>query len=162
MLPNYDHTQKGSKLIYYFALFMLFELLAIEAIIYLAGTRTAEPLPGEQLAIMLLIAAIHSVVFGWAFLLMSSLTVTVDHVFVRLRFGPGAWKKKIALDQITAAHPVRNTFSNGWGIHYIGNRCWLYNIAGLDAVELTLKNDKKIRIGTDEPDRLAAAIMESR
>ncbi len=162
LLPNYEHTQKGSKLIYWIALFMLLELLVIEAIIYLVGTRTADPLPGGQLVtIMLMILAIHSVVFGWAFLMMCSLTVTVDNTFVRLRFGPGMWKKKIALDHITAAEPVRNTFSNGWGIHYIGNRCWLYNIAGTEAVEVTLKNGRKTRIGTDEPDRLTAAIMES-
>jgi hypothetical protein len=65
------------------------------------------------------------------------------------------------LEQITDCKPVKNDWINGWGIHYIGKRCWLYNIAGPDAVELTFKNDKKARIGTDEPEKLAEAITES-
>jgi hypothetical protein len=83
--------------------------------------------------------------------------VWIDGEFVRLRFGAGMWRKKFRLDKIQSAAPVRNDWSMGWGIHWVGNG-WLYNIAGLEAVEITFKNGKKARIGTDEPGKLAAAI----
>jgi hypothetical protein len=34
----------------------------------------------------------------------------------------------------------------------------MYNVAGLDAVELVLASGKKFRIGTDQPDELRSAI----
>lgn len=97
-------------------------------------------------------------VLVWAGLFLSSLTVWIDDRAVRIRFGFGMWKKTFVLDQIQSAAAVRNHWIDGWGIHYFGNG-WLYNIAGMDAVELTFKDGKKARIGTDEPDKLAAAIQ---
>jgi len=35
---------------------------------------------------------------------------------------------------------------------------WLYNVSGLDAVEVTTKSGKKYRIGTDVPAELEQAI----
>jgi len=37
----------------------------------------------------------------------------------------------------------------------------IYNISGYEAVELVMKNWKIFRIGTDEPERLKEAIVES-
>ena len=162
MLPKYQHTQKGSWLVYYIAIFLIFEVLAIEALIYIVGTRSKEPLSPEHLRLtMLLVPLVPGVILGWAGLLMFSLTVSIDWEYVRMRFGPGMWMKKFHLEQITDCKPVKNNWFNGWGIHYIGKHCWLYNIAGMEAVELTFKNGKKARIGTDEPDKLAQAINEA-
>ncbi|MHC4927424.1 MAG: hypothetical protein ACYTER_08885 [Planctomycetota bacterium] len=159
MLPKYEHTQKASRLLYYVSIFFVLEVLAIEAFVFLIGTRGKEPMTPEQLRItMLLIALVPSVILGWAFLLMSSLTVSIDSNYMRMRMGPGAWIKKFKLDQITDCKPVINNWMNGWGIHYIGNRCWLYNIAGMKAVEIAFHNGTKVRIGTDQPDELATAI----
>lgn len=38
----------------------------------------------------------------------------------------------------------------------------LYNVAGLDAVEITLGSGERVRIGTDEPDLLLLAIQGAR
>jgi len=38
-------------------------------------------------------------------------------------------------------------------------RRWLWNISGLDGVELALVSGRRFRIGTDEPKQLAAAIQ---
>jgi hypothetical protein len=46
---------------------------------------------------------------------------------------------------------------NGFGIR-IGPGFWLYNVSGLDAVELRLRSDEVRRIGTDDPEGLAAAL----
>jgi len=37
---------------------------------------------------------------------------------------------------------------------------WMYNVWGLDAVELNLTSGKVFRIGTDEPAELLAAVEQ--
>jgi hypothetical protein len=83
-------------------------------------------------------------------ILMGTLTVEVDDAQVRLRFGVGMVRKHFRLDEIASCRPVRNKWWWGWGIRLIPGG-WLYNVSGLDAVELVLKNGKVFRIGTDEP-----------
>ena len=82
--------------------------------------------------------------------LMGTLTVEVDDVSVRLKFGIGLVRKNFRLDEIASCRPVRNQWWWGWGIRLIPGG-WLYNVSGLDAVELGLRNGKTFRIGTDEP-----------
>jgi hypothetical protein len=48
----------------------------------------------------------------------------------------------------------------GWGIHYYG-KGWLYNVAGLDAVEIRLTSGRRLRIGTDEPEVPCEAISRA-
>ena len=48
----------------------------------------------------------------------------------------------------------------GWGIRYPFDG-WLYNVSGLQAVELTVKGEGNLRIGTDEPETLVAALAEA-
>ena len=43
------------------------------------------------------------------------------------------------------------------GIRWWGHG-WLYNVSGFKAVEIELASGKRLRIGTDEPERLAQAI----
>lgn len=162
MKNRYEHTQKGSRLIYYIAIFMILECLAIEALVYILGTHSEDPLARNQMILaMVLIPLVPGLVLGWVFIMMSSLTVSIDQEFVRVRFGGGMWRKKISLEKITACCLVKNNWITGVGIRYVGKGCWLYNIAGLDAVELTFKNGKKTRIGTDEPEKLAEAVHEA-
>jgi hypothetical protein len=52
---------------------------------------------------------------------------------------------------------VRNCWWYGWGIRR-GPDFRLYNVSGLDAVELRLKSGEVRRIGTDDPLALAAAL----
>ena len=42
----------------------------------------------------------------------------------------------------------------GWGIRWIPGG-WLWNVSGLDGVELALVSGRRFRIGTDEPEQLA-------
>jgi hypothetical protein len=91
-------------------------------------------------------------------LLFKDLTVTVDEKEVTASFGVKLFKKKIPLNEIVSCKKVRNRWYYGYGIRY-GRGFVLYNISGLDAVELEIKGKKrKVRIGTDEPDELCAAI----
>ena len=98
----------------------------------------------------------------WLFLasevmLFGALTVEVDHVAIRLRFGLGLIRKAFSLTDVASCRVVRNRWWWGWGIRLIPGG-WLYNVSGLDAVELVLKNGKTFRIGTDEPRQLAEFI----
>lgn len=95
-------------------------------------------------------------------ILFSSLTVLVDDATLAWWFGPGApgiVRKSVPLSDIATVSVVRNPFWYGWGIH-LTPQGWLYNIAGRDAVEVTLGSGKRFRLGTDEPTTLAQAIVE--
>ena len=91
--------------------------------------------------------------------LFSSLTVEIDAEHLRIHFGIGLIRERFLLDQIETCRPVRNSWLHGWGIR-LTSHGWLYNVSGLDAVELKMKNGKTCRIGTDEPKTLAAALQE--
>ena len=96
-----------------------------------------------------------------AAVLFSSLTVEVGDHEMRWHFGPGLWNYRLPLDDISDVAVVRNHWWNGWGIRMApGFR--LYNVSGLDAVELRLKSSEVHRIGTDDPQGLAAALRSRR
>ena len=94
-----------------------------------------------------------------ALVLFGSLTVKVDDQLVDIRFGPGLIGKRLRLADVQSCRPVRNRWWWGWGIRRIGRGQWLFNVSGLDAVELSMKNGKRYRIGTDEPQRLCEVIQ---
>ena len=96
-------------------------------------------------------------VLGAAAVNFRSLTVEVDDNEVSMRFGGGPIKKAFRLIDIESAYTTRTTPFHGWGVHWIGVG-WLYNIWGLDAVELCFKSGQRAFIGTDDPENLAAAI----
>jgi hypothetical protein len=54
---------------------------------------------------------------------------------------------------------VKNPWYYGWGIHLTPSG-WLYNVSGFWAVELQMKNGKKYRIGTDDPEGLVQVIQD--
>jgi hypothetical protein len=143
---RYHHTQRGT--------FMLVAM-SIGAI---AGASASylgllSPTPWLPWAL-----AITCVLGGWLF---SSLTVEVDEREIRWFFGPGLWKYRIARADIDNARILHSTWwiglLNGYGIRMRpGYR--LYTVSGLDAVELRLKSGDIRRIGTDDPQGLAAAL----
>ncbi|MBZ0187866.1 MAG: hypothetical protein K8F91_16590 [Candidatus Obscuribacterales bacterium] len=86
-----------------------------------------------------------------------TLTVEVDDENISWYFGNGFPKSSLPLSDITSVHVIRTTPSMGWGIHHVGNG-WLYNIYGLDAVELCLDEGKRTLIGTDDAEKLQTAL----
>jgi hypothetical protein len=93
--------------------------------------------------------------------IFSRQTIEITGSVLRSYFGFGWPSKEVRLDQIESAVPVRNSWWYGWGIRWTPHG-WLYNVSGLDAVEIVLRDGKRFRLGTDEPGRLAAAIMEAK
>jgi len=92
-------------------------------------------------------------------ILFSALTVTVTQDAIRLYFGPGLIRKKIPLKDIESCRIVKNSWLYAWGIR-ITPHGLLYNVSGLSAVEIVMKDGKKYRIGTDVPEELERAIKQ--
>lgn len=115
----------------------------------------------------ILAGATTELVWFWAvFLVMmvvilgvfSRLTVTVDHDEVSARFGWGWPKRRIPIPTIAGIEQVRNSGWYGWGVRYIPGGTCMYNVSGLDAVEISMTDGSKFRIGTDDPEGLKAAV----
>jgi len=90
-------------------------------------------------------------------LFFSRLEVTVAGGRIVAAFGFGRPRKVIELKDVTGVRQVRNTWIQGWGIRSISNG-WMYNVWGLDAVELELSSGKVFRVGTDDAENLVTAI----
>jgi len=94
---------------------------------------------------------------GFISLLFSTLNIQVDHQKVKWSFGPYFWRKTIAIEQIESAKVIETKWYHGLGIRLIPTG-WLYNVSGLRAVEIKLKNGKRVSLGTNEPKNLLNAM----
>jgi hypothetical protein len=139
MRAFYQHTQRG------YLVYWLTFLPATGLVVVALSKGAAIP--------FLPVAAI---LFGVGFL-FSSLTVEVTATELGWYFGPGFRRKRIARDDIEKATPVRNEWWWGWGVH-LTPRGWLYNVSGLEGVEIALTDGRTLRIGSDEPQSLAKAL----
>jgi len=102
--------------------------------------------------------AILAIVFA----LFYSLKVEITNNVLECRFGIGLIRKEIPLSDIQAVRAVTNPWFVGWGIRWMPGQYWLWNVSGLRAVELLLKNGSRFRIGTDEPEALVRAIQSNK
>lgn len=114
------------------------------------GVREGRIVTGLVLAVLLLCVY-----------LFHALTVEVSTDEVVAWFGPGVIRKRFRMDDIQHARAVKNRWYYGWGIRLTPHG-WLFNVSGSDAVELGLKDDRKFRIGTDDPEGLVSAIEMAR
>ncbi|HSM02323.1 MAG TPA: hypothetical protein VK960_07805 [Acidimicrobiia bacterium] len=104
-----------------------------------------------------LLMTVFAVGMAWIVATFSTLTVIVDGDQVRAYFGRGWPRRAISRREVTAVRAVRNKWWYGLGIRVIpGGTLW--NVWGLDAVELQLESGRVFRIGTDEIDALVAAL----
>jgi hypothetical protein len=87
----------------------------------------------------------------------ATLTVDVDSDEVRVRFGIGLIRKSIPLTDIARCDVVRTPSWWGWGIHWTPSG-WLYNVSGRAAVRLEMTTQRPVMIGSDDAERLKAAI----
>lgn len=89
--------------------------------------------------------------------LFCTLTIKIEDGIIYWYFGPYFWKKRVRLSEVVRAEIVHNSWWYGWGIRSI-KRGWLYNVSGFKAVQIELKNGKRVRLGTDQPENLKMAI----
>lgn len=149
----YKHTQIGYLMI-------VITLIALVFFTRLQITARAEAPSvdsGTNFAITVMMALILFILASFG-----TLTVAIDGQLLKLRFSWGIFRKKFPLSEIASARKVKNHWYYGWGIRlWFRPYMWIYNVSGFDAVELTMKNGKICRIGTDEPEKLEAAINQA-
>jgi hypothetical protein len=112
--------------------------------------------PATLAAVPWLVVALFGLL-ALGLLTYATLTVDVDSEEVRARFGIGLIRKSIALADIARCDVVRTPSWWGWGIHWTPSG-WLYNVSGRAAVRLEMTTERPVMIGSDEAERLKAAI----
>ncbi|MCO7187865.1 MULTISPECIES: hypothetical protein [unclassified Pseudoalteromonas] len=138
---DYKHTQIGTAIL---------AVMGTSALV-LAYSAVVKPEDNASFAF---------VVVGIIAILFSSLTIKVGEGQVRWFFGPGFWRKSLDCAQIDSAKIIKTKWYNGLGIRLLSTG-WLYNVSGLNAVELTLKDGTTVSLGTNEAEQLLAAIEKA-
>ena len=108
--------------------------------------------------------AVSAVMVLILFILASftTLTVSINESYLRIKFSYGFLSRKFALNQIASVRTVRNHWYYGWGVRiWFWPYMWIYNISGFEAVEIILKNGRVYRIGTDVPQEFEMAIKKA-
>ena len=148
-MHHYENTQPGTFIRVMTGSWVVF--FGVLAVVMLAlGQKEAAIGLG---AVTVMLAVINGIVFA----LFHSLTVRVSRSVIALSFGVGLIRKQFPIGDISSASIVQNRWYNGFGIRKIRGG-WLYNVSGFDAIEIQLKNERKYRIGTDQPMKLLAAV----
>ena len=139
----YNHTQKGKLII----------IILLALIVYFGFIMYQEGY--DQMLIITMLVVIFIVGS------LSTLNVVIDGEYLRLKFGYGLFKKKFKLIEIASATAAKHSWYYGWGIRYnLALKMWTFNVSGFDVIEIIMKNDKRYRIGTDEPKKLEQAISQ--
>ena len=151
-MHEYEHTQPGTFMRAMTGSWVV--VFGVLAVVMLA-------LGEKEAAIVLgLITVMLAVINGIVFALFHSLTVRVSRSEIALSFGVGLIRKQFPIGDISSASIVQNRWYNGFGIRKIRGG-WLYNVSGFDAIEIQLKNERKYRIGTNQPKELLAAVVSA-
>jgi hypothetical protein len=153
IMTTYKHTQIGYlMLIVTLAVLVLFAWAQI--------TARAEP-PSVDSGTNFLVTFIMALIL-FVLASVTTLTTSIDEKYLQIKFGYGIFGKKVLLSEIVSAKQVKNHWYYGWGIRFwFWPRMCIYNVSGFDAVEITMKNGKVYRIGTDVPKELETAIKQS-
>lgn len=141
----YKHTQEG------WAIIIIGVLMGLVPLVILLVTFNGR---AERICIAIAIFIVLAVI-----VLLRNLTATVDEDKIGVRFGPGLFRKKFEINQIESSRCVKIWPFLEWGISFYPKRGWVYSVSGLDAVEITMKNGKKYRIGSNQPVKLIQAIQ---
>jgi hypothetical protein len=140
---RYEHTQIG-----YLTICVLFGAAICVAVMGIVA-------PADRGG--LLISAMIEVILLICAVVFSKLTIKIDGETLAACFAMGLICKKVLLAEIAACELIRIRRWYGWGIH-LTPYGWLYNVAGWDAVAITLRNGRKFALGTDDPHGVFAAI----
>ena len=148
-MHEYEHTQPGT---------FMRAMTGSWAVVFGVLAVVMLALGEKEAAIVLgVITVMLTVITGIVVVLFHSLTVRISRSDIALSFGVGLIRKRFPIGDIRSVRIARNRWYNGWGIRKIRGG-WLYNVSGFDAIEIQLKNERKYRIGTDQPEKLLAAV----
>jgi len=106
---------------------------------------------GEFQGIFLMIAALQ--------LAFYQLTTIVTESTLTVRYGIGLVAFRFPLSEIKQVSERTVPWYAGYGIRWVGD-AWLFNVSGRDAIEVTFDSGRKVWVGTDDPDGLAAILRQ--
>jgi len=92
-----------------------------------------------------------------AMVVFSTLTIVIDDEMLCWYFSLRLFRKCLPLRGIRSCATVRNPMRYGWGIRRTPYGM-LYNVSGLEAVEIQLESGERVRIGSDEASLLCGVI----
>ena len=138
---DYDHTQTSP----------LFLFLAAFGIGFFVWGNQVD---GQKLSITL-----FSIGAVWFLLALSfrQLTCRDEGAHLRISFGPlPIFRRKLLYSRLEKVKQNRSRLLDGWGIHLCMRGGWVWNLWGFDCVDIDFTGGKKLRLGTDDPEGLAA------
>jgi hypothetical protein len=106
---------------------------------------------GEFQGIFLMIAALQ--------LAFYQLTTVVTESTLTVRYGIGLVAFRFPISEIKQVSERTVPWYAGYGIRWVGD-AWLFNVSGRDAIEVTFDSGRKVWVGTDDPDGLAAILRQ--
>ena len=134
---------------------LVYVLVAIPFIVFMFAVADE----GEEETVIMW-TAVFLVALLIILVIFSRLEVRSDTNVVVTSFGFGWPSKTTDMTEVAAVRAVRNHWYYGWGVRKLTTG-WMYNVWGLDAVELEFQDGSTFRIGTDDPDGLEAALQLS-
>jgi len=140
---TYHHVQRGDLLIV---------VLGATAGATLAAILAAGP------QLLLIVALLLQLLATLAF---CSSVITITAGSVSIHYGPGWFRRSVALKEIAACRIVRNTFAYGWGMRK-AEHGYSIRLSNASAVAFELRNGRRVQIGTDRPIALVEAVFEAR
>lgn len=142
---SYRHTQRGR---------FHYLVWTIGAAQLVSAFLVSDPL----LALFLGLSGFLMVGIGFVF---GELCIADGGSELRLRYGPVPLVgRNVRYEDIESVARGRSSWIDGFGIHWIPGRGWTWNLWGFDCVELGLSGGKRLRIGSDDADGLAAFLRE--
>lgn len=146
---TYEHTQDSPRWVVALASLIVIGMFSV----ILALMRSDEISAWGALFVIVWLAFIYIVVINF-----TRLTTRLTPSAVALTWRLGWPTKVIERTRITATAARTNSWLAGWGIRKV-SRGWMWNVWGLDAVELELDSGRIFRIGTNDVDELLAALQ---
>lgn len=131
---KYKHTQTGPWHILFIGLFILFLATVLLTDRQYSFTETL------SLAVVLVFLTQS----------INYLTVRDEDEYLTIRFGKlPVFRRRLLYSRMTSVERSRSNWIDGFGVHCIPRRGWIYNLAGLDCVKIRM-GKKAVRIGTDD------------
>ena len=138
---HYEHTQKAP-------LYLVLGFVASAMLVAAIWT--------PELWLRLLLLAIGAMM-GLLTLCFRELTVRDAGDSLLVQFGPvPLFRRRVPYDQIESVSRGRTTLLDGWGIHLSPRGGWTWNLWGFDCVDVTLHGNRKLHLGSDDAEALAA------
>ena len=137
---RYEHVQHGH----------FHPILIIVALVMLGSAVFVDAL-GARLMLFLVAAVIMLLTACF-----QTLTVRDEGDHLLVRYGPvNLFSRRIPYSVIQTVERARSDVLDGWGIHWLPGRGWIWNLWGLDCVRLTIDGEPT-RIGSDDADNLVS------